>query len=105
MKKRLLIAGAVSLLLAGCSNTSSTDYSALEASIQALSNKVDGLSGQVSALEAEQNALKSEQASLKSEQSAISSDIRAAQMASDEAASEAMRANERINNIASSYTK
>jgi murein lipoprotein len=97
MKKNFLIAGSVTatIFLAGCTTS---DNSAMEATIQALSNQVDTLTNQVSALQ-------SEQSTLQSEQSALNSDVQSVKMASEEASSEAMRANERINNIASSYTK
>ncbi|ABL99040.1 MULTISPECIES: Lpp/OprI family alanine-zipper lipoprotein [Shewanella] len=87
MKKVLLIAGvAMTALLGGCANTT-----ALEESVANLSNKVDQLSADVSAL--------------KSEQGQIAADAKAAKAAAMDAQAEAKRANDRLDNVASSYKK
>ncbi|WP_394199989.1 Lpp/OprI family alanine-zipper lipoprotein [Shewanella waksmanii] len=86
-KKVLMIAGvAMTALLGGCANTT-----ALEESVANLGNKVDQLSAEVS--------------SLKSEQGALASDVKDAKSAAMDAQAEAKRANDRIDNIASSYKK
>ncbi|QLE84537.1 MULTISPECIES: Lpp/OprI family alanine-zipper lipoprotein [Shewanella] len=86
-KKVLMIAGvAMTALLGGCANTT-----ALEESVANLGNKVDQLSAEVS--------------SLKSEQGSLASDVKDAKSAAMDAQAEAKRANDRIDNIASSYKK
>ncbi|MBT1444458.1 hypothetical protein KJI95_07945 [Shewanella sp. JM162201] len=86
MKKVLLIAGvAMTTLLGGCANT------ALEESVANLSNKVDQLSADVSAIKAEQGQ--------------IAADAKAAKSAALDAQAEAKRANDRLDNVASSYKK
>lgn len=81
MKIRLLAVAAIasSALLAGCSSNS-----ALEQSVADLSSKVDSLSNQVSALQGD-----------------VADVASASALAYDEAA----RANERIDNMAQSYSK
>ncbi|AMG29533.1 hypothetical protein AL542_02185 [Grimontia hollisae] len=81
MKIRLLALAAIasSAVLAGCSNNS-----ALEQSVADLSSKVDSLSNQVSALQG---------------------DVADVASATNQAYDEAARANERIDNMAQSYTK
>ncbi|MCL1092715.1 MULTISPECIES: Lpp/OprI family alanine-zipper lipoprotein [Shewanella] len=86
-KKVLLIAGvAMTALLGGCANTT-----ALEESVANLGNKVDQLSAEVS--------------SLKSDHGKMSADINDAKAAAMDAQAEAKRANDRIDNVASSYKK
>lgn len=86
-KKVLMIAGvAMTALLGGCANTT-----ALEESVANLGNKVDQLSAEVSAL--------------KSEQGALAADVKDAKSAAMDAQAEAKRANDRIDNVASSYKK
>ncbi|WP_259337786.1 LPP leucine zipper domain-containing protein [Colwellia sp. RSH04] len=77
MKKIAIVAFAAAVT--GCSNTS-----ALEENITSLTNKVDALSTQV--------------ADLESQQKAISKDVSAAKEA-------AKSANDRIDNVVSSYKK
>ena len=79
--KKMLLVGVVGLsaLLGGCANTSE-----LETSVQNLSNKVDQLAQDVSAVRADQ--------------SKIAADVA-------EAKQEAMRANQRIDNMPTSYKK
>ncbi|MBE1273353.1 MULTISPECIES: LPP leucine zipper domain-containing protein [Enterovibrio] len=81
MKMRLLTLAAIasSAVLVGCSGSSS-----LEQSVADLSSKVDSLSNQVSALQGD-----------------VSDVAAASALSYDEAA----RANERIDNMAQSYTK
>ncbi|PKF49248.1 LPP leucine zipper domain-containing protein [Enterovibrio nigricans] len=81
MKIRLLTLAAIAstAILAGCSNNS-----ALEQSVADLSSKVDSLSNQVSALQGD-----------------VADVAAASALSYDEAA----RANERIDNMAQSYTK
>lgn len=82
-----MIAGvAMTALLGGCANTT-----ALEESVANLGNKVDQLSSEVSAL--------------KNQHGAMSADIKDAKAAAMDAQAEAKRANDRIDNIASSYKK
>ncbi|USD39091.1 MULTISPECIES: Lpp/OprI family alanine-zipper lipoprotein [Ferrimonas] len=82
--KVLLVATAASaLFLAGCANNDD-----LAAQVSALSNKVDSL-----------------QADVQADQQRQDRDISAAKAAADDAAAEAMRANQRIDNIATSYKK
>jgi murein lipoprotein len=86
-KKVLLIAGvAMTTLIGGCANKT-----ALEESVANLGNKVDQLSAEVG--------------SLKSEQSKLSADVKGAKAASMDAQAEAKRANDRLDNMASSYKK
>ncbi|GIU50765.1 MULTISPECIES: Lpp/OprI family alanine-zipper lipoprotein [Shewanella] len=86
-KKVLMIAGvAMTALLGGCANTT-----ALEESVANLGNKVDQLSAEVS--------------SLKSDHGKLSADINDAKAAAMDAQAEAQRANDRIDNVASSYKK
>ncbi|ABV86297.1 Lpp/OprI family alanine-zipper lipoprotein [Shewanella pealeana] len=86
-KKVLMIAGvAMTALLGGCANTT-----ALEESVANLGNKVDQLSAEVS--------------SLKSDHGKMSADINDAKAAAMDAQAEAQRANDRIDNVASSYKK
>lgn len=86
-KKVLMIAGvAMTALLGGCANTT-----ALEESVANLGNKVDQLSAEVS--------------SLKSDHGRMSANINDAKAAAMDAQAEAQRANDRIDNIASSYKK
>ncbi|MGU5751946.1 Lpp/OprI family alanine-zipper lipoprotein [Aeromonas caviae] len=82
--KKMLLVGVVGLsaLLGGCANTSE-----LETSVQNLSNKVDQLAQDVSAVSA-----------VRADQSKIAADVA-------EAKQEAMRANQRIDNMATSYKK
>ena len=79
--KKMLLVGVVGLsaLLGGCANTSE-----LETSVQNLSNKVDQLAQDVSAVRANQ--------------SKMAADIATANQ-------EAARANQRIDNMATSYKK
>ncbi len=79
--KKLLLVGVVGLsaLLGGCANTSE-----LEASSQSLSNKIDQLATDVSAVRADQ--------------ATISNNVAAA-------AADAARANQRLDNLATSYRK
>ena len=79
--KKLLLVGVVGLsaLLGGCANTSE-----LETSVQNLSNKVDQQAQDVSAVRADQ--------------SKMAADIATANQ-------EAARANQRIDNMATSYKK
>ncbi|WOT04412.1 Lpp/OprI family alanine-zipper lipoprotein [Shewanella youngdeokensis] len=86
-KKVLMIAGvAMTALLGGCANTT-----VLEESVANLGNKVDQLSAEVS--------------SLKSDHGKLSADINDAKAAAMDAQAEAKRANDRIDNVASSYKK
>ncbi|MCE9677921.1 Lpp/OprI family alanine-zipper lipoprotein [Shewanella sp. AS1] len=86
-KKVLMMAGlAMTALLGGCANNT-----AMEESVANLGNKVDQLSAEVS--------------SLKSEQSALAADVKDAKAAAMDAQAEAKRANDRIDNIATTYKK
>jgi len=87
MKRSLsILAGLIlSASLIGCSSSDEVDQ------MQQLTNKVDMLSDQVSALQSQQDQM-----------AGAVNDSRAA---SDAAYQEAMRANQRIDNIASSYSK
>ncbi|ASU24383.1 hypothetical protein CCZ37_18250 [Vibrio qinghaiensis] len=89
MNKMLIAATASSiLLLAGCaSGPDGVEMTKMDQ----LSNQVSQLSDQISAL--------------KSEQSTLSSKVSQAADAATAAQEEAARANERIDNIAQSYTK
>lgn len=82
MNKVLLAAASSVILLSGCASEP-TDV-ATSSSVAELSNQVSALSDQVSALSGQQSTLSSQVA---------------------EAQESAMRANERIDNIAQSYTK
>ena len=95
MNKKLIIASGLALgvLLTGCSSNKG-----LEAEVSTLNNKVDQLADQVS-------ALRSEQATMSSDVRAAAAASNEAKMAADEALAEAMRANQRLDNMASSYTK
>ncbi|TKB48139.1 hypothetical protein FCL40_13500 [Ferrimonas sediminicola] len=88
MKSKLLLAAtaASALMLAGCANNAE-----LEAQISALSNKVENLTSDQARQDKEITAAKRAAAN--------------AQRAADDAAAEAMRANQRIDNIAESYRK
>jgi murein lipoprotein len=81
MNKKLLITGAVAsiVLLAGCSN-----HDAMEQSMSNLTNQVSELSDKV-------DMISDDQASMKADLATV--------------ASEAERANSRIDNIATSYKK
>ncbi|MGI2257837.1 Lpp/OprI family alanine-zipper lipoprotein [Shewanella sp. GXUN23E] len=86
-KKLMMVAGvAMTAMLGGCANTT-----ALEESVANLGNKVDQLSAEVS--------------SLKTEQGKVSADAKAAKAAAMDAQAEAKRANDRIDNMATSYKK
>lgn len=87
MKRSLtMISGLIlSATLMGCSSTDEVDQMAQ------LTNKVDALSEQVS--------------SLQSQQDSMAGAINETRAASDAAYQEAMRANQRIDNIAGSYKK
>ncbi len=86
-KKVLTIAGiALTALLSGCAN-----HSSLEESVNNLGNKVDQLTAEVNAL--------------KSEQSRLSSSNRDSKAAAMDAHSEAKRANDRLDNMATRYRK
>ncbi|RKF18565.1 hypothetical protein DBZ36_09150 [Alginatibacterium sediminis] len=82
--KKLLIAGAIvsTFALAGCSNQTTTEQESFT-----LNDQVEALAAEVAALRAEQDA------------------ANAAQMTADQAKADAMRANERLDNMATSYTK
>nr|BAC07234.1 lipoprotein [Photobacterium damselae subsp. piscicida]BAR72472.1 lipoprotein [eukaryotic synthetic construct] len=81
-RKVTILAGVIlSATLMGCSSSSE---------MQQLTNKVDALSDQVSALQANRST---------------SGAVNDARAASDAAYQEAMRANQRIDNIRGSYTK
>ncbi len=86
MKAKLLVGLAMSGLLFGCANTAE-----LETQVETLSNKVDSLADQVGAL--------------RSDHAQMNADINAAKSASMEAQEEAARANARIDNMASGYSK
>ena len=82
MNKYQVLLGTVALsatLLAGCANTDQ-----LSADVQGLTTKVDQLAGEVSAL--------------RSEQTKLATDVQ-------EAKSEAIRANQRLDNMATHYKK
>ncbi|BAX55534.1 TPA: Lpp/OprI family alanine-zipper lipoprotein [Photobacterium damselae] len=82
-RKVTILAGVIlSATLMGCSSSSE---------MQQLTNKVDALSDQVSALQSQQDQL--------------AGAVNDARAASDAAYQEAMRANQRIDNIRGSYTK
>ncbi|KLV07956.1 MULTISPECIES: Lpp/OprI family alanine-zipper lipoprotein [Photobacterium] len=87
MKRSLtMISGLIlSATLMGCSSTDEVDQ------MTQLTNKVDALSEQVS--------------SLQSQQDSMAGAINETRAASDAAYQEAMRANQRIDNIAGSYKK
>ncbi|OAN13036.1 hypothetical protein A3K86_15325 [Photobacterium jeanii] len=81
-----ILAGIIlSAALVGCSNSDKPD------AMQQLTNKVDMLSDQVSALQSQQDQM--------------AGAVNDAKASSDAAYQEAMRANQRIDNMASSYTK
>lgn len=84
MKKVLTI--SLVLGLTACANTEG-----LETSIASLSNKVETLSSEVSALKAQQQA--------------TSKEAKAAKMAAEQAAEDASKVNERIDNVVASYKK
>ncbi len=82
MNKYQLLFGTIALsatLLTGCANTSQ-----LETDVQTLSGKVDQLSSDVSAM--------------RDEQGKLAADVQ-------DAKAEAMRANQRLDNMATSYKK
>ncbi|MGF1759508.1 Lpp/OprI family alanine-zipper lipoprotein [Photobacterium sagamiensis] len=87
MKRSLsILAGLIlSASLIGCSSSDEVDQ------MQQLTNKVDMLSDQVSAIQSQQDQM--------------AGAVNDARAASDAAYQEAMRANQRIDNIASSYSK
>ena len=87
MKRSMtLVAGLIlSATLMGCSSSEEAEQ------MSQLTNKVDALSDQVAGLQSQQDQM-----------AGAVNDTRAA---SDAAYQEAMRANQRIDNIASSYTK
>ncbi|MBC7005978.1 hypothetical protein BIZ37_25800 [Photobacterium sp. BZF1] len=87
MKRSMtLVAGLIlSATLMGCSSSEEAEQ------LSQLTNKVDALSDQVAGLQSQQDQM-----------AGAVNDTRAA---SDAAYQEAMRANQRIDNIASSYTK
>jgi len=95
MNRKLIIASGLALgvLLSGCSSNKG-----MEESMASLNTKVDQLADQVS-------ALRSEQATMSSDVRASTAAANEAKMAADEALAEAMRANQRLDNMASSYTK
>ena len=85
-RSKTLVAGLIlSATLMGCSSTEEAEQ------LSQLTNKVDALSDQVAALQGQQDQM-----------AGAVNDTRAA---SDAAYQEAMRANQRIDNIASSYQK
>ena len=88
MKSKFLMAAAAAsaLMLTGCANNAE-----LEAQVSALSNKVESMTSDQARQDREINAAKQAAAN--------------AQRAADDAAAEAMRANQRIDNIAESYRK
>ena len=77
---------SLALTLTACANTG-----ALEENISTLTNKVDALSAQVADLEAQQQT--------------TTGSVQAANVAAEQAASDAKAANERMNNIVASYKK
>lgn len=87
-KKTVKSALVISFILglSACANTEG-----LEDKITTLSNKVDALSNDV--------------ADLKSQQQATSDDVKSVKMTAEQAASDAQKANERIDNIVASYKK
>ncbi|RJG49884.1 Lpp/OprI family alanine-zipper lipoprotein [Motilimonas pumila] len=84
MKRKLMtvVGATLALGMVGCSNT---------AEIAELSDKVDMLTTEVS--------------SLKDQQAVLAGEVSDAKSAAMDASSEAMRANDRIDNIAGSYSK
>lgn len=84
LKKTLIV--TFSLGLAACSNTEG-----LEASVTELTNKVDSLSNQV--------------AELQTQQQAVTEDVKAAKVAAEQAAIDAQKTNERIDNVVATYQK
>lgn len=84
----MMVAGlAMTAMLGGCA----TSNGALQQSVSDLGNKVDQLSSEVS--------------SLRTQQGQISADAKAAKAAAMDAQAEARRANNRLDNVASSYKK
>ena len=93
-KKLITLAGAVLALgLTGCANND-----AMEQSLADLNTKVDSLSTQVETLSGEHSAMKAEVQKSQTE-------AQAAKEMAAEAAAEAQKANERVDNVVSSYKK
>lgn len=95
MNKKMitLSAALLAVSLTGCANTEM-----LEKSIADLNNKVDSLSAKV-------NSLSDEHATLEAAQMKTAKDAKAAKMLAAEAADDAAKANERLDNVVSSYKK
>jgi len=95
MFKKLLITGvlSVSALLSGCANNSD-----LQESVGSLSSQISDLTSRVEMLE-------SENADMKSNIQSTAARTATALSTAEAAASEAERANARIDNIAASYSK
>ena len=89
LNKKILKSALVISFILGLSACANTE--GLEAKITTLSNKVDALSNNV--------------AELKSQQQATSEDVKSVRMAAKQAAEDAQKANERIDNIIASYKK
>lgn len=84
LKKALIVTFALGLT--ACANTDG-----LETSVTELTNKVDTLSNDL--------------AELKAQQQTITEDATAAKMAAEQAAIDAKKANERIDNVVATYKK
>lgn len=87
MKKSLLVAGlAMTFLLGGCASNAG-----LETSVESLTSKVAQMTSEMNVL--------------RSEHDSLAANTQAADDKAEAAASEAMRAHDRIDNIVSSYQK
>ena len=86
MRLKTLLAAAMTVLVVGCANTD-----ALEQQVSSLTNKIDTLSSQVS--------------DLKKQQAQVSATANEAKMAAKQEASDAAKANDKVNNMVASFKK
>lgn len=86
MRLKTLLAAAMTVLVVGCANTD-----ALEQQVSSLTNKIDTLSSQVS--------------DLKKQQAQVSATANEAKMAAKQAASDAAKANDKVDNMVASFKK
>jgi murein lipoprotein len=91
MKKIAIV--SLAIMLGACSNTS-----AIEEDLSTLTNKIDALTTKV-------DNLSDEMSELKEKQNAMDASTQQAQKSAELAISDAQKANERIDNIVSSYKK
>jgi len=90
--KKIALIGCV-VVLAGCASSDG-----LEESVSSLSAKVDNLTNKV-------DALSTEVSDLKAQQNAANDNLESAKMAAEQAAYDARKANERIDNVVATYKK